>query len=1498
MGPDNLGAHVLFTDVDDTQENDDDRNGIELNVVGASSDDDDDSGVGHRVLKKPLIDTAKGGHDVDGSSPRPYNHEEEAGFLSTITFSFITPLLRVGRGRPIEHSDFDVMMKGDHPMINMRRVEEEIANRKESGEWDRYVSVPRWKRCMFMWRIFVSVFGKEMIFPCILQQIAAALNFAAPVSISYIVTILSTEGTSDHRDVVYWAFAKSLMACVGVLFALLAKSAFLHQSYQGVMRTGMRVRGAFVMIIYDKCLALSPSGRLRVGSGKIVNLVATDADKVERMFWSCFYLWASPISIVICLSLLVSQIGILPTIASLTAVILLLLTQTVVGRVTASLRKKMLVHTDARMSLVNEIIQGIRALKSYAWEICFADKVTEIREKELTPLFYSVYLGAINDGILNAGPTLIAMCSFIVAALVSPELLTPARTFAALTLFNLLRMPLNVVPQLVTTMVNSTIAMERLHDVLVEDEVDHAFSTALPSSSSSSAAAEGEDLALSLENGLFTWTRWNDAASASFDKFGAGDGDDGGSQKDDDVEEGEDDSDDYAIGAGDLDDDPETSTTQLLPVGGMRSNDGDDDDDDKEETVFVLRVPRLSFKSGDLVLIVGKVGAGKSSLISSLLGETHSHSQPSHPARLRINGKLAYCSQNPWIVNDTLRNNILFGSAFDATWYNTVIEACALLVDLSVLPFGDMTEIGEKGVNVSGGQQARISLARAVYNKECDIYLLDDVLSAVDHQVASHIFNRCILGILGDKTRVLVTHHRRFLQSADWCVVLKTSAVDHRLSSTTTSSSSLGFVGIESVIEFQGHPSDLDDEFTADLGFDSDDEGDDEDAVVVGRGGLNDDDGAGDLVVTADGPFPALDAGVGGGGDAGPVSRELTESSGSGRLSFDLSEGDGDSGRGGFTDDDDDDEANRRGAALMDKEEREMGQISLAVFLNVCRSYGTGILGAVFILILCNQCMRLVSYYWLAKWSSQAYDLSVMSYLGVYACFSVTVVVFLVTAYVIFAYGSFKTSRSLHGKLLASIVSAPCHFFDRTPAGRILNRFSTDIDVLDTFLLPRACSTLRLGTRMVAIFIMLMVIAPVLALIILPVCYMFFVVLSFFLSSAREIKRLEKISKSPVVSHLEATLDGLSTIRAYGHEVRFTEKMGERLEYNLRAFWSGQSANRWLGVRLECLGISIVFSTAVAGVLTSPWLGPSMVGLAMSQSLGMIAIMNWTVRQYTETEYAFTSVERLLHYSHKIEQEAPLHYPDDPLPSEWPTRGDIVCDRLSVQYREDLPRVLDEVSFRVNSCEKIGICGRTGAGKSSLLSSFFRLVEPGSGSISIDGVDTMSVGLHTLRSRMSIIPQSPLLFSATVRYNIDPLAECTDAELWSALERVRLKETIGSMPMGLDTEVAQSGENLSVGQRQLVCLARALLRRAKILVLDEATASVDSETDDFIQEMVRKEFSECTIITVAHRVQTIHDYDRVLVLDAGKVVDFDTPFNLMHKEDSLYADMIRAGEAL
>ncbi|XP_033832984.1 ATP-binding cassette sub-family C member 4-like isoform X1 [Periophthalmus magnuspinnatus] len=853
---------------------------------------------------------------------------------------------------------------------------------------------------------------------------------------------------------------------------------------------------------------------------------------------------------------------------------------------------------------------------------------------------------------------------------------------------------------------------------------------------------------------------------------------------------------------------------------------------DKSLDAPSLQNVSITAKPHQLLAVVGPVGAGKSSLLSAVLGEL-----PHDSGVLKVKGQLTYASQQPWVFPGTIRSNILFGKDLNPQKYERVVQACALKRDLELLPDGDLTLIGDRGATLSGGQKARVNLARAVY-QDADIYLLDDPLSAVDAEVGKFLFDHCIRGLLKNKCRILVTHQLQYLKGADHIIVLK----EGRIMTQGT---------------YQGLTR---------SGFD-----------VTSL--PNSDDELWLRTVEPDKPSIR--------------SRTTNQSnnSHSSLLQQDVHE------------------LPTETVHTIAEETRVEGNVSADVYVRYFTAgCSCAALLSIVLLSVVAEAAYILQDWWLVYWSNgqvanntteiirnlhnetSSIEGNLSFYLGVYSGLTIAAVVFGYARSLVIFHGLVRSSQSLHNDMFSAVLRSPVRFFDVNPIGRILNRFSKDIGQMDSLLPITFVDFYQLflqnaGVIAVAASVIPLILIPVLLLLLL-----FLYLRRFYLQTSRDIKRLEATTRSPVFSHLSSSLQGLWTIRAFKAADRLQTQFDTYQDVHSSTWFLFLMTSRWFALRLDGICSIFITLTAFGCILLRNGLHAGEVGLVLTYAVTLVGNFQWTVRQSAEVENMMTSVERVVEYT-ELESEGPWETDKKP-PPDWPKQGAVTFNEVNFSYGDDGPLVLKDLSFSLEPGEKVGVVGRTGAGKSSLVSALFRLSEP-KGKIYIDGVLTSELGLHHLRQKMSIIPQDPVLFSDTVRKNLDPFCQHADVDLWNALEEVQLKAVVEELPGRLETVLAESGSNFSVGQRQLVCLARAVLRKNRILVIDEATANVDPRTDELIQKTIRQKFKACTVVTIAHRLNTIIDSDRILVLDNGVIQELDRPVTLLQDTGGAFFKMVQ-----
>ncbi|KXL50173.1 hypothetical protein M433DRAFT_151473 [Acidomyces richmondensis BFW] len=1228
----------------------------------------------------------------------------------------------------------------------------------------------------------------------------------------------------------------------------------------------------------------APTDDSQVSSGAIINLMAVDSFKVAEISAYMHFLWAeTPVEFVLAIVLLYQFLG-NSSIVGIAMMGLLLPVNMVISKRFATVQKQILAATDARIHTTNEVLTNIRIIKYFAWEQRFLGAVEEKRVVELRYLRNRYIIWAIAATIWSGAPIVITFLTFLVYTLVEKKELMPSIAFTALSLFGLLRIPLDQLADMVAHVQESKVSVDRVEEYLNEPETDKYKQL------ETDAFDENGDPIIGFDDGTFSW-------------------------------------------------------------GGRESED------------FKMIDLNLRFKVGQLNVIIGPTGSGKTSLLMALLGEMtliegsvylpggRSREDLKPDPETGLTESVAYCAQQAWLVNGTIRENIVFASAWDKRRYKDAIIASSLQRDLEILDAGDRTLVGERGVTLSGGQKQRISLARALYSKARHV-LMDDVLSAVDSHTAKWIFDKALMGpLMYNRTCILVTHNATLcLPRAEFAVVLDNGRVTAQGTAMEVITS--GMLK-EDMSKFESKPtskvtSQLPSRVPSDVGGEEAiGESNAHDSLTVSNGDANGGPIGDPLTKVATVDIPGMDQ-----VDSTIQHEEKAEGAVKFKVIFMYL-----SQMGGWF---------YWTLAAICFTAQQISQVATNVWI---RQWANAYTRQEAIAIMDTHraspithikggisssfnCLRSGSCMWnfpLGQLADRGMHISVVGYkvnvgyyLGVYAIIGIVyMTITLIREGVLFG-GSLAASKRIHRQLMASVVHAKFRFFDSTPLGQIMNRFSKDIESVDQEIAPVAVGVVHCLASIITIVVLISVITPGFLVAAFFITILYFLIGMFYISSSRDLKRLESVQRSPLYQQFGETMSGMTTIRAYGDERRFIRENLHRVNTHNRPFIYLWGANRWLAFRVDVVGALVAFFTGVFVVINVGRVDAGAAGLAMTYAVTFTENVLWFVRLYASNEQNMNSVERIKEYL-DVDQEAPPIVEDNRPPANWPSRGSVEFVNYSTRYRKDLEFVLKDITFKVLSGEKVGVVGRTGAGKSSLALALFRALEAERGKILVDDIDIGQTGLQDLRENIVMVPQDPTLFTGTIRSNLDPFGLFTDEEIYTALRRVQLigapSMTASAVPSrpstpvsssskpdpasptkpsasskllkddetpttptdpsaalenknifrNLSSPVAESGTNLSQGQRQLLCLARALLKNPKVLLMDEATASIDYTTDAKIQETIRE--IKNTTITIAHRLQTIVDYDKVLVLDKGEVVEFGDPYELICHEGGVFRGM-------
>ncbi|KDR78885.1 hypothetical protein GALMADRAFT_244528 [Galerina marginata CBS 339.88] len=1350
-------------------------------------------------------------HSLDDA---PLTPEATASLLSRITFQWISPLLTLGYGRPLEAVDLwklqpdrsaahvaNLILESlDRRVKDADEYNQRLANGEVSpgfkGVWWSIKGVRKereaeWrgktgkKKASLVWAMNDSV--KWWFWSAgLLKLVGDTAQVTSPLVMKAIITFAS-ESYYGHK---FGLPVPSIGKGIGLTFVLLAMQVLAslctqHFFYRSAS-TGVLIRGGLITAIYDRSLKLSSRARSTLTNGKLVNHISTDVSRIDFCAGFFHASWTAPIQLGVCLALLIVNLG--PSaLAGFAFFFLATPLQTFIVKRYFALRGQTMQWTDKRVKLLQELLGGIKIIKYFAWEVPLLARITEYRKKEMAKIRALLLLRSANSALALSMPTIAAVIAFVTYS-ATGHALDPSVIFTSLTLFNLLRLPLMFLPVAISSTADAKNATMRLQEVFEADLLESTHET------------EGNlEAGIEVKAASFTW----DAPPPH--------------------DEGE-----KAKGKNSYG--PKRSSKSKTQTKKVADADSDKTEADEkavnaEENVFRMTDITLSIPRGQLVAVVGSVGSGKSSLLQGIIGEMRQTS-----GTVVFGGSVAYCPQTAWIQNATIRENVCFGRPFEEERYWKAIHDSCLGPDLEMLPNGDLTEVGEKGISLSGGQKQRVNICRAIYC-DTDIQIFDDPLSALDAHVGKAVFQNVLLNSESGKTRILVTHALHFLPHVDYIYVMD----DGRMAEQGTYQ------------QLMAHGNAFA-QFVKEFGTS---EKNDEEDKVEGK----------DIPKVEDEKEKKMRNAV-------------------------------------------------AGASLMQVEERNTGAVTWQVYKNYAKSgHGEILLPVLILALVFLNGATVLSSYWLVWWQENKWHQPQGFYMGLYGALGVANVIGTFIMGATFALFTYFSSQRLHRNAVNRVLHAPMSFFETTPLGRIMNRFSKDIDTIDNTLGESFRMVAGTSSAIIGAFIIISIVIPWFLIAILFICIVYAYIAAFYRASARELKRLDALLRSSLYSHFSESLSGLATIRAYGEVDRFRKDNENRVDIENRAYWLTVTNQHWLGFRLDFLGSCMTFIVAMLTVGTRFSISPAQTGLLLAYVMSIQQAFGWIIRQVAEVENSMNSVERIIHYATEIEQEAPHSLPKNKPPSTWPANGRIELKDVVLKYRPELPAVLKGISMTINAREKVGIVGRTGAGKSSIMTALSRIVELTSGSIILDDTDVSAIGLTDLRNALAIIPQDPLLFSGTIRSNLDPFNQRADATLWDALKRAYLVETSTAAmtvpseekaPSGaatpvnrfdLDTVVEDEGNNLSVGQRSLVSLARALVKDAKIIILDEATASVDYETDRRIQDTIAKEFEDRTVLCIAHRLRTIISYNRICVLDAGQVAEFDTPANLYTNPNGIFRGM-------
>ncbi|KAG0044863.1 hypothetical protein BGZ83_009850 [Gryganskiella cystojenkinii] len=1423
------------------------------------------------------------------SAKHEISPEAYASYFSWLFFAWFNAIIKIGSTKTLNSSDLPELL----PILRARTVwsQFQIFSNKLKSSSTLLKRILRFNLISFIWQFTFVVLSTCLDFsvPYFLKLFLSYVNDPqAPPKVAYayvIAIFIAQVSRSLVQSQMFYMGRKINVSMMALLNAEIYAKTLTRRDMSGLVdkkkKAGEESKDGKKK---DDTKSNAPAS-----AGKVVNLMSTDTVRVSGVvnFWHIGV--SSPIGIALGTYLLYDLIGWSSLVGMSILVITIPINKAVRARY-AKGQRELSAARDARVTLMGELITGIRMIKFFAWEMSFSEKILKAREFELKKLV-NVYKNTILFQLVwFSSPLLVTLCSFFCYVKLQKGEFTPAVAFTAMVLFNRLKAPLNGLPAVYMALTNASVSLGRISEYLEEPNIKDVFVNG-----KKITTARAPEIGMDGLNAQW-WT--SDSAKT-----------------------------------------PAASATAVEEV---RTEDTDQ---------FILRNINVAFPVGEMSIVCGPTGSGKTSLLSAMLGEMDVLSGHIYLPRLPLNGAkefdpttglindgVAYVSQQAWLQNASIRDNILFGSKYEEERYNQVIDVCALKRDLEILEDGDQTEIGEKGITLSGGQKQRVSLARAIYSRARHV-LLDDCLSAVDAHTAEHIHEKCLTGsIMANRTCILVTHHVRLCIPTAKHIVLMNNG-------------EIALQGTVQQLREQGTLSQVLDE-------DEDKSNESSDNETVGENEM----GASSTSIANVKPHLRRKSTS---KDLKPHEEIVVPA--------------------------------KDAKKLVLEETREEGRVKWSIYKVYASAAGGFIFWLSLMLVFAmTRTVEVSESLWVREWANsyapesltrfmfsniytvmgsfsknfatspiytdnQGYEtqgslydpaqsvsnqtLSTLGlgdnylmgrpekhstdyYLLIYALISAGASLVHICQTIVVLFGSLRAARLLYKKLLFAVVRAPLRFFDTTPVGRIMNRFSNDFETVDGSIAGNCSQLLQLIMAVSSIIIVLAYITPLFIVVAVIISVAYVSVGIKYISSSRELKRLHSVSRSPIYSMFGETLAGVATIRAFSEQSRFMGDLLTKIDDSNRPFYFLWIANRWLSVRSDSIGGIVALSSGIFILMNPIGIDAGTAGLALTYALEFVALVNYLVREYTQIEMELNAIERITEYT-TMAQEPPAIIETRRPMAAWPTEGTIQVRDLELKYAPDLETVLRGISFNVEARQKVGVVGRTGSGKSTLALSLFRFVEPVAGSIHIDGINIGDIGLDDLRSRLTIIPQDPMLFTGTIRSNLDPFDDHSDDELWEALKRVHLVSNHGSQESSsansvnednnssigatvvtaanaggknhisfssLDNPVSEGGSNFSQGQRQLLCMARALLRNSKIIVMDEATASVDFATDKAIQSAIQQEFENSTVICIAHRLNTIILYDKVLVLDHGEVLEYDTPANLLKTKTHFREMCERSGE--
>ena len=1287
-----------------------------------------------------------------------------------------------------------------------------------------------------LWCILRSNLPKIMFVFC-LSVTTAAADYFAVIFIKFFIDYFDED--KDKSSFIYDLSLWQLGLCFIVLQGISSFTEIHTLMHMNIV--GNRAAFELNCFIYKKILNASPSSfTQRATEGEIVNFVQVDSMRLSWMIMTSPNVFINPIQIV-AYSYLLFDFFSFSFFAGLGILLIFFLINFKISKLFHYYQKKMLEKKDIRMRASTETFENIKILKLYSWEKQFMKKCLLTRKDEMDAMRTRFNVTTTNISLFWLCPSLVA-CGTLGFYQYLNDKLSISTMLIGLSLFNKLQGPIRQLPSIINNLIESAVSMKRIEEFIRQPQTIEEY------------LHRGEydpkgEFAIKIKGGNFSWgvkqeeKKKKDKDKENKEKDNKKDKEEKLDTVDDMIKDDDNGDKDKNEELGDSHRNTKNKIEELnpdlVPSSGRETKFDEIKTDSKKNNIAIkegdhyikdgckiqidfpknvqfdvtLKDINIEIKPGEILGIIGEVGSGKSSLLQAMLN-CLILLNPKDCDGIHINGKIGYASQIPWIQNDTIKNNILFFKKFDAEKYEEVLEKCQLKYDLDNFEGKDLTEIGEKGVNLSGGQKVRVSLARTVYSNP-DIYLFDDPISALDANIGKKIMKDLIVKYLKGKTRVVVTHALQYLKYMDRIIYMKNGRIE--------------WGGTYKEIQKQ--------EFFASMKKLS---------KLNNESSMND-----------------------------SVSREKENQNTIKQISS----------------------SGREIIKIIKEEDEEIGSVKMVVYLDYSRYLGGQLFLLMIIFIMSMwQANKGGSDLWLAYWSkpdnqeeSQNEKKTKWIFFGVYCALNLSSVFFIFLRIYLLTVGIIRLGRYLHKDMIIKLVRAPINLFHETiPRGQIFNRLSKDLDSLN-FSIFSVGDTLVCFLSCIGSFV-LCAIYDIYSIFYMPIVLVIgYFITKFYLVGSRPLTRLEAISRSPILNTISETIPGYASIKAFEKDEDYCKKYYSKINdcFNINICLRG--INMWLQEMFKFLSIFYLVYLVTRTCFDEDNATAQSVGITFTYSVVLQDNLGWSFSIAANLENIMISLERCLRYT-RIESEKPsvIKPKDEELEQKkWPQEGRIRFENYSVRYRPTTEVVLKNLNFEINGNEKVGVVGRTGSGKSTICLCLFRILEPLKGTIYIDDEDITKIGLDILRKNLTIIPQDPCLMEGSLKYNIDPFDKAEDEEIVSILKKIGFEYTETDQQI-LNRKIEQGGANLSVGEKQLICIARAILRKTKIVVMDEATANIDMKTEEQIQKALQYVLNNSTVITVAHRIKTIIDYDKILVLNNGKIEEFDTPQNLLKNEKSLF----------